>query len=146
MYPGYPPYTMGVSDSDRTLAGIAHISVFFAPLILPLIFWLTMRQSHPYASKQSKQAFWFHLIMGAITFVAFIAFEALIFSTVFTSTSFTSSTPPTDPFSAFGGFGIILAFYGVLGAVGLFNAIFSIIGAVKAFQGKPFHYPLLGWL
>jgi uncharacterized Tic20 family protein len=34
----------------------------------------------------------------------------------------------------------------VLGAIGLVNIIFSIIAAVQAFQGKPFHYPLLGGL
>lgn len=145
LYPGYPPYAMGPSESDRTLAGIAHLSVFFAPVILPLVFWLAMRESHPYASQQSKQAFWFHLFMGVVAFVVVIALEVFIFSAVFTTTAFASGSS-ADPFVAIGGLGFLLVFYGVLGAIGLINLIFSIIGAVKGFQGKPFHYPLLGWL
>ena len=147
-YPGYPPYAMGPSESDRTLAGIAHLSVLFAPVILPLIFWLAMRESHPYASQQSKQAFWFHLILGGISFVAGITLYFAFLSTLFATTSSfdpTSTTPP-DPTSALASFGILLLFYVVIGVVGLFDIIFSIIGAVKGFQGKPFHYPLLGWL
>jgi uncharacterized Tic20 family protein len=36
--------------------------------------------------------------------------------------------------------------YAILGVLSLVQIVFSIIGAVQAFQGKPFHYPLLGWL
>lgn len=147
VYPGYPPYAMGPSETDRTLAGIAHLSFFFAPVILPLIFWLAMRESHPYASRQSKQAFWFHLAMGILTAGAVVAMEVMFFTTFAATASFdpTSTTPP-DPTPFFASFGIMLVFYGVIAVVGLFNMIFSIIGAVKGFQGKPFHYPLLGWL
>ncbi len=41
---------------------------------------------------------------------------------------------------------LILAFYGGLALVGILDAIFSVYAAVQAFQGKPYHYPLLGWL
>lgn len=147
VYPGYPPYAMGPSETDRTLAGIAHLSVFFAPVILPLIFWLAMRESHPYASRQSKQAFWFHLFMGVIAFVGIIIVQMVIFTSVISSIGdVSSSSAPPDPFTVFGGIGFIFAFYGIFGVVGLINIIFSIIGAVNGFQGKPFHYPLLGWL
>lgn len=146
-YPGYPPYATGQTETDRTLAGLCHLSVFFAPVILPLIIWLAMRQSHPYASQQAKQAFWFHLIVTALTFIAFIGFEALIFSTMFATASFSATpTAPPDPFTSFAPFGFVIVFWGVLAVVGLFNVIFSIIGAVQGFQGRPFHYPLLGWL
>jgi uncharacterized Tic20 family protein len=143
--PGYAPLYGAPSETDRTLAGLCHLSVFFAPFILPLIIWLAMRESHPYASQQAKQAFWFHLILGAIGFVGVIILEAVAFSTFFATASLNSSSTQ-DPFTNLAGLGSILAFYGVLGAIGLVNIIFSIIAAVQAFQGKPFHYPLLGGL
>ncbi len=143
MYPGYPPYAAGLGDTDRTLAGLAHLSVFFAPVILPLIFWLVMRKSHPYASQQAKQAFWFHLILSVIAVVAVIALQITLFATLAsTAATFGPTSTPPDPATAFATFGFLLVFY----VVGLINIIFSVIGAVKAFQGKPFHYPLLGWL
>src|SRR6185312_6842858 len=74
---GYPPYGYALprpTNSDNVLAGLAHLSVFFAPIILPLIVWLAMRNSSPYASRQGKQAFFFHLFFSALTFVTLILF------------------------------------------------------------------------
>src|SRR5215813_2146029 len=68
-YPPYayrPPHPSGIPDSERTMAGIAHLSVFFAPLILPLILWLVARDTQPYGAQQSKQAFFFHLIFTVL--------------------------------------------------------------------------------
>jgi uncharacterized Tic20 family protein len=143
---GYPPYGYApppsASNSDNVLAGLAHLSVFFAPIILPLVVWLAMRNSSPYVSRQGKQAFFFHLFFTALTFVTFILLYAGFFSVVIASTS-GSGTPDLGGFSPFL---LILGFYVVIGIVSLVEIIFSIIGAVQAFQGKPFHYPLLGWL
>lgn len=142
--PGYA-YEMGTpSDSDKTLAGICHLSVFFAPVILPLIIWLAMGKAHPYASSQAKQAFWFHLVSSAIAVAGIIAFQVYMVSNMITTARAGSLPDPTTVDLAF--LPYMLAMYGLLAAIGLINAIFSVIGAVKAFQGKPFHYPLLGWL
>jgi uncharacterized Tic20 family protein len=141
---GYPPYApqSAASNSDNILAGLAHLSVFFAPLILPLVVWLAMRKSSPYVSRQGKQAFFFHLFFSALGFVTFIVIYVGFFSFAF---SFSSS----DTSTAFDGFSPLLLFFGVyaiLGVLSLVQIVYSIIGAVQAFQGKPFHYPLLGWL
>jgi uncharacterized Tic20 family protein len=143
---GYPPYGYApppvASQSDNVLAGLAHLSVFFAPLILPLVVWLAMRNSSPYASRQGKQAFFFHLIFTALGIATLILFYVGFFSLVITSTS-------DSGVSDLGGFSpllLILGFYAVFGILSLVQIIFSIIGAVQAFQGKPFHYPLLGRL
>ncbi|HZC07060.1 MAG TPA: DUF4870 domain-containing protein [Ktedonobacterales bacterium] len=144
--PGYfPPYGMGgPSESDRTLAGICHLSVFFAPLILPLIIWLAMRRTHPYASRQAKQAFWFHLVFSLLAIVGVVGMQVYFLTFAFTSVSSAGpSNPPTVDLSFLP---FMFAFYGVLILLGLVDAIFSVIAAVQAFQGKPFHYPLLGWL
>jgi uncharacterized Tic20 family protein len=145
--PGYPPPMLRMaspSESDKTLAGLCHLSVFFAPVILPLIIWLAMRQSQPYASQQAKQAFWFHLFFAALAFLAGAALQFFFFSSFFSAAS--AGAPP-DPIgidlSILPG---VFVFYGLLIIFGLTNAIFSVIAAIQAFQGKPFHYPGLGWL
>jgi uncharacterized Tic20 family protein len=141
--PGYAP--AGITDGDRTLAGICHLSVFFAPVILPLIVWLAMRSSHPYASRQAKQAFWFHLFMSLITFGGVILAEILLFTIVIPTmpTPDPSTFNPTFPIAQLG---IIFAIYGVIGVFSVINIVFSIIAAITGFKGEPYHYPLLGRL
>ncbi|HEX9035958.1 MAG TPA: DUF4870 domain-containing protein [Ktedonobacterales bacterium] len=141
--PGWSPY--GPAEGDRTLAGICHLSVFFAPIILPLIVWLAMRQSHPYASQQAKQAFWFHLFMGVLSFIAVIVIQGIFLASFFAQIATASpSNPPSS--MDFASLGVLFALYPVIIVVGLLNAIFSVIAAVKAFKGEPYYYPLLGWL
>jgi uncharacterized Tic20 family protein len=144
--PTWPPQAVPSRNNETTLAGIAHLSVFFAPVILPLILWLATRESSPYASRQAKQAFFFHLGFAVLTGVVFVVGYAFFFATMF-GTAGTLDPNSTDPspviFASFSGF---LVLWAVVGAASLVNIIFSIIGAVQAFQGKDFHYPLLGGL
>jgi uncharacterized Tic20 family protein len=140
---GYPPpYSAAPlprsSSNETLLAGISHLSVFFAPVILPLIVWLTTRQSSPYASQQAKQAFVFHLFFSAIALVAGIGVYAAFISSIFSFSPDLSSNVPALPFAGF------FVVWGGLGLLSLVNIVYSIVGAVHAFQGKPFHYPLLG--
>src|SRR5215831_8230017 len=133
---GYPPYAYApqtASNSDNVLAGLAHLSVFFAPIILPLVVWLAMRNSSPYVSRQGKQAFFFHLFFSAFTFATIILLYLGFFSFVLASTS-DSGTSNLGGFSLFL---LIIGFYAVIGILSLVEIIFSIIGAVQAFQGKP---------
>src|SRR5579884_2402524 len=139
--PNYVPPMPRDPSGERTLAGIAHLSVFFAPIILPLIVWLTQLDTAPYAARQGKQALFWHLIFWVVTIVL-VGIPYIGFFTSFASSA--SSFGPDnalDPFSFFGPF--LLAF-GIAGLLSLVNITFSIIGAVKAFKGEPFHYPLLG--
>lgn len=139
---GYAP--QGPTESEKTLAGICHLSVFFAPVIFPLIIWLAMRRTQPYASTQAKQAFFFHLGFSILAAIGIISAEAIFFSGAFTAAQAASVTDPIRfdvtmlPF--------VIAIYGAMAFVGLVDAIFSIIAAIHSFQGKPYHYPLLGWL
>jgi uncharacterized Tic20 family protein len=132
----------GYAREDNTLAGLAHLSVFFAPLILPLIVWLTQRNTSHYAAQQGKQAFFWHLLIGAIevplVLIPYVAFLAGLSNRQIGSAGFAS-----DPFAFLGSFLLPLCLAGLLG---LLNIIFSIIGAVRAFRGEAFHYPLLGGL
>lgn len=128
---------------ETGIAGVAHLSSFFAPLVVPLIIWLVVRDSMPYAAHQAKQAFFFHLVMAVLglvgVFVLFLSLVSTLFATAsqaITSEVATSTTPP--------GWLFALITFAII--IGLTGQILSIYGAVQAFQGKDFSYPLLGWL
>jgi uncharacterized protein len=136
--PGYPG-----GKPDFTLAGLAHLSVFFAPIILPLIVWLTQRGKSPYIARQGKQAFFWHLIFSGGSFVLVIAGYVIFFASFASTPNFDSSNPSVD----FGGtFAIFFVMWGIVLVLGIVDVVFGIIGAVKAFKGEPFSYPLLGGL
>ncbi len=144
-YPPYPPYAApmhpsGVPDGDRTLAGLTHLSVFFASIIMPLIVWLVTRTSMPYASRQAKQAFFFQLILGGISLVLILPFYFAMFASVF---ALAPNNPGAAPAAFFGGFALVWVLILALSGV---RIGFGIYAAVQAFQGKPYHYPLLGGL
>lgn len=143
---GYPPTYNGylVSESDKTMAGLCHLSHFFLPVIFPLIVWLAMRSTHPYASSQGRQAFIFQLFFIVIAIGAVVGFDAYMFSTFASMSSQTASSAPTTFDFAF--FPVLLGLYAVMGIVGIVTLVYSIVGAVQSFQGRPFHYPLLGGL
>ena len=144
-YAPYPPYAApmhpsGIPEGERVLAGITHLSVFFAQLIMPLIVWLAVKRSMPYASRQAKQAFFFQLILFGVTLVIFVPFYIALFASMFT---FTPGNPGIFPGAFFGG---IIVFWVLLLAISGVRIGFGIYAAVQAFQGKPYHYPLLGKL
>ncbi|HEX8730999.1 MAG TPA: DUF4870 domain-containing protein, partial [Ktedonobacterales bacterium] len=132
---GYSYAPTGPTESEKTLAGLCHLSVFFAPVILPLIIWLAMRRSQPYASTQAKQAFFFHLGFSILAIIGVVSIQAIFLSGAFSAAQAASTTDPIQfdltmlPF--------VLAIYGALSVVGLVDAIFSVIAAVQSFQGKP---------
>ena len=139
--PGYAGYAQPQQNDNQTImAGLAHLSIFFGALIVPLILWLVNRGKAPYAAQQSKQAFFFHVVVVVVEFIVIGVFLAIFFTSMFT---FASSAAYSDqPPAAF--FGGIFIFYGALFAIQIVAIVFGIIGAVKAFKGEPFHYPLMG--
>ncbi len=72
-----PMQPTGYTSTETLLAGLAHLSSLFAPLIAPLLIWLLTRATMPYASRQGKQAFFFHLILSAISLVLVIISPSL---------------------------------------------------------------------
>src|SRR5579859_7416673 len=69
LFPGGQPR---VPQNETILAGLAHLSVFFAPLLVPLIIWLASQRTAPYASRQAKQAFFFHLGIIVLSIVVLV--------------------------------------------------------------------------
>lgn len=144
-YAPYPPYAppmhpSGVPDGDRTLAGITHLSVFFASIIMPLIVWLVTKTSMPYASRQAKQAFFFQLILGGLSLVIIVPFYFAMFASFF---ALDPNNPGAVSATMFGGIAFIWVLILALSGV---RIGFGIYAAVQAFQGRPYHYPLLGGL
>ncbi|MEO7002482.1 MAG: DUF4870 domain-containing protein [Ktedonobacterales bacterium] len=142
--PGYVPYGPPPDNNENVLAGVSHLSIFFGALIVPLIIWLTTLHTSPYASRQAKQAFFFHLGYTVIqTIVAVIGY-----SFFFVSMMSTAAVSPTDsgaaPSFAFGvGFIVFLIMMLLLVGIGITAIVYGVYGAVQAFNGKPFHYPFL---
>lgn len=130
----------GVSREQALLACIAHLSVFFAPFIVPLIIWLALQPTAPYAAQQAKQALLFHL---STTVLAFVLAFGLIF--VFFGSLLGSAATGNTGVAAPALFALPLMIILIV-AVAAFVLGFSIYAAVQAFHGRQFHYPLLGWL
>ncbi len=131
---GAPPAPSG---GETVLAGIAHLSIFFAPILLPLVIWLASEQSAPYASRQGKQAFVFHLgLIGVAILVVVAAFAASI------------AAASGAVFSGdHRGLGLAFILF-LLGGLALFvvelvGIGYAIYGAIESFQGHPFSYPFL---
>lgn len=143
--PMYPPYgyAQPANDNQTVMAGLAHLSIFFGALIVPLILWLVNRGKAPYAAQQSKQAFFFHLGVWVVELVVLIPAMILYFTSFFSFMTSMPAYPTQPPAFPFASFGIFIIMYVVIGAVQLFAIIFGIIGAVKAFKGELFHYPLM---
>ena len=148
---GYPPAYAGPgyappksNDNQTVMAGLAHLSIFFGALIVPLILWLLNRGKAPYAAQQSKQAFFFHLGLWVVELVVLVPGMLIYFigfSTYMENVSMDPTQSPTFPFASVG---IFIVMYVIVLAVQIIGIVFGIIGAVKAFKGEPFHYPLMG--
>jgi uncharacterized Tic20 family protein len=127
-------------SGESVLAGIAHLSVFFAPLLLPLIIWLAAERGAPYASHQAKQAFFFHLAIGVLSALVAVVFIAVTIALA-AGGAFAGDARGL-------GAGAFVFFVGLLivAALGVASIVLAIYAAVQTFHGRPFAYPLLGWI
>lgn len=113
---------ISIAPEERTLAACAHLSglagylIPFGGVVVPVILWLTKKDS-PVVSSIAKQA----LVLNLVVFLAFAA-SALLWLTVVLIPA-------------------VLLFWGLLmlAAVAL-----PIVGAIKAWDGSYFRYPLVG--
>lgn len=135
---GYAPYGYAPPQSNNNeavMAGLAHLSIFFGALIVPLILWLVNRGKAAYAAQQSKQAFFFHLGVFVVEMVVGVGGFLVFFASA-------SAIYQGRPDMAF--FSGIFILYGIVFVIQIVAIVFGVIGAVKAFKGEPFHYPLMG--
>lgn len=125
---------------DNVLAGFAHVSILFAPVVTPLVVYLVARREAPYVERQAKQA----LVFQAIATVIYGTFAIGIFA-LSNSRPGSLLAQSLDAISL-QQLSILMVLYSVLAILlGLF-CLSWMNAALRAFQGKPYHYPFLGWL
>lgn len=132
----------GIAATDRVLAGLAHLSVFYAPLLVPLILWLALHGGSPYASRQAKQAFFFHILVLALVAVVIIPLWVVLVIGGLTAATASNS----DGLHAGGAtlsISSLICGGALMVALAIGLSAYGVYGAVQAFMGKPFHYPLL---
>jgi uncharacterized Tic20 family protein len=134
LFPGGQPR---VPQNETILAGIAHLSVFFAPLLVPLIIWLAAERTAPYASRQAKQAFFFHIGLIVLSILVIVPLFAGTLAALFGGAASGDARGLGLGFIAFAIGALLVA---ILGLVGLG---FSIYGAIEGFLGRPFSYPFM---
>ena len=129
--PTYPPGSPGQtpqfapSQEERVMAALSHASILVhqVGLIAPLVLWLVNEGKAPYAAYQAKQAFFFHLLVTVVTWIAVglgFAFGLLTF-----------------------GIGFFLAIP-LLGALPVGAMIYGIVAAIHAYNGRDFRYWIVG--
>lgn len=112
------------TQKERLIAGISHLFVLipFLGFIAPRIIYTTQKDKSQYIAFQSSQAFIYQLITLAVWLIGMALFYVL---------------PIFWIWSIFVVSGINLIVRFIFAAYGVF-------GAVMAFQGKPFHYSIIG--
>ena len=127
------------TQDDRVMAALSHISAILPMMgvVAPIVIWVTQKDKSKYVAFQSLQALAFQLTMILAWFIGMGCYMLSIFSTVFTLPFADTSRPP-------GAILIALLIIGVISIGGIFYVVYGIVGAVKAFQGRPFRYLIIG--
>jgi uncharacterized Tic20 family protein len=134
------PDSAAPGSNEAVLAGIAHLSLFFAPIVLPLIIWLAAGERSLYAARQARQAFFFHLSYAAMVFLLFIGWLVVLFVV-------TGHARPSRAGGSGATFAITFAvLVALLVALAIFESAWGIYGAIQGFRGRPFSYPLMSRL
>ncbi len=136
--------TLTGSGDDTLLAGLSHLSIFILGVILPLIIFLLNRDKpRPYLTYQSLQA----LVWQLASFVLLIVFSCcwvLLYVGLFPVAILTDGGSGTAGATTGLMAALLFCFMGLFGIVLLGYYGVAVAGAVRAFQGKPFTYPLVG--
>ena len=133
-------FTPPTSD-ERLLALLAHLSIMFGGIILPIILWATQKDRSRFVTYNSLLALFFHISYAALIIIfVIIMFVAMIISGAAGAGGFNNSSPEMPMAMLI----IIIVFY-----AGIIAVIFAGIGygvylAIKAYQGKLVSIPVLG--
>ncbi len=118
-----------MGDTDKLLGAWSHVPILFG-FIVPLLVWLTKKDSNKSLAFQAKQALAWQIIALVITIPLSIIFPIVMMVLV-------NIVPALG--MVFG-----LLYFGVMGLVLLVFAGFAILGAWKTFNGEKFLYPVIG--
>jgi len=130
------------SQDERVMAALSHVSVLIPGMgvIAPILIWVTQREKSKYVAFQSLQALIYQLVFPILGFAGGFCYVGSIFLMGFLAVAISNmnfSGPELVFFFPF----LIL---GLIALIGFAMVIYGLAGAVMAFQGKDFHYLVLG--
>lgn len=131
------------TSDERLLAMLAHLSILFGGIILPIILWATQKDKSKFVTFNSLQAIFYHLAYGAIIviYVLFMVLVLLISGIGFSGFGNSHGHQGDMP--------VFMIIIMILLYAGIFILVFAGIGyaiyvAVKTYQGKLVKIPVIG--
>ncbi len=129
------------SSDERLLGMLAHLSIFFGGIILPIILWATQKDKSKFVTYNSLLALFFHISYTVliIFYVIFMVIVLLVLGVGFGSMQSQSGGEMSGAMII-----VMIVLY-----AGMFLMIFLGIGygiylAIKTYQGKLVSVPILG--
>jgi uncharacterized Tic20 family protein len=136
------------AQNDKIMAALAHVSALLPLMgvIAPIVIWATQKDKSDFVAFQALQAIVYQLLMILAWFVGMGCYMLSFFS-MFLTIPFSGSSGDVNPTVApFVIVGFFVPFI-ILGAIFIGGAIFvlyGVFGAIMTFQGKNFHYIVIG--
>ena len=136
------------SQNDKIMAALAHVSALLPLMgvIAPIVIWATQKDKSEFVAFQALQAIVYQLIMIFAWFIGMGCYMLSFFSTFLTipfAGSGSENDPTVNPFFMLG-FIIPFIIFGAVFVGGAIFIVYGIVGAIMTFQGKDFHYVVIG--
>ena len=138
-------------NNEHTNAFLIHISAFagylfpFGSIIIPLIFWQTLKERSPFLDNQGKEAVNFNISYSLYIFIASIIavpfFVGSFLNRVRNNWGYSYHYDFDIDFGIENFFGLI-GFTSLVGIIGLIKVALIILAAIKANKGENYKYPL----
>lgn len=128
-----------ISQEEKLISLLSHLSLFFGGVILPFIMWIVYRDKSKFVRFHALQALWFQILYIALLVVLVIVVAVLgILTGLITESGSTRQSP-----SAVGIIFIFLMYGGMMLCI-LGAYAYSVYVGVKAYQGELKKYFLIG--
>jgi uncharacterized Tic20 family protein len=136
------------AQNDKIMAALAHVSAImpFLGVIAPIVIWVTQKEKSEYVAFQALQAIVYQLLMIFAWFVGMGCYMLSFFS-IFLTIPFAGSGSDIDPSATpffMLGFFVPFIIFGAIFIGGAIFIIYGMVGAIMTFQGKDFHYVVIG--
>jgi uncharacterized Tic20 family protein len=133
------------SQDERIMAALSNVMVliFMIGLVVPIVIWITQKDKSRYVAFQALQATVYQIALVLLYFLSFGCYFASFFG-VFSGTAVLSAansnfTPEALLFVPF----LVL---GSMMCLGILGILYGLYAAIMTFQGKDFHYIVIGKL
>jgi hypothetical protein len=136
------------AQNDKIMAALAHISALLPLMgvIAPIVIWATQKDKSEFVAFQALQAIAYQLLMILAWFIGMGCYMFSFFS-MFLTIPFSGGGGDVDPTTTplfMAGFFIPFIILGAMFIGGAIFVLYGIFGAVMTFQGKNFHYIVIG--